>query len=182
MEVAISGYSQSTGVASLLQAFESLNFTANLPALKSKLLQSASLEVLPTTGRANDIAHTIVSLANPFSADLMITSVQSSVTFRGLTLGTVDQQVQFASKGKSTTSSPDLNLNMNMDPQTLFTVTRVLAQEAGLNTAQLDAIVQLGGYQYLNNLTARDVELEKRDNMFTYVGLLRTRDVSDCTS
>ena len=175
--VAISGYSQSTGVASLLEAFESLNLTAKLPALKSKLLQSASLVVLPTTGHSDDIAHTTVSLANPFSADLLITSVKSSVTFHGLTLGTIDQQVQFASKGKSTTNSPDLNLNMNMDPQTLFTVTRVLAQEAGLNTAQLDAIVQLGGYQYLNNLTSRAVEFEKRDNMFTYVVFLSARGV-----
>ena len=96
----------------------------------------------------------------------MITKVQSSVTFHGITLGTIDQAVQFASKGKSTTDSPNLDLVMNMDPQALFTVTRVLAQDAGLDTAQLDAIVQLGGYQSLNNLTSN---VRKRDNMFTYV-------------
>ncbi|TBU46075.1 hypothetical protein BD309DRAFT_663805 [Dichomitus squalens] len=164
VEVLISGYSQSTAVGSLLEAFESLNITATLPALKSNLLNSASLEVLPSTGRANDLAHTTVSLANPFTADLVITSVQSNVTFHGITLGTIDQEVRFASKGKSTTDLENLDLVMNMDPQALFTVTRVLAQDAGLDTAQLDAIVQLGGYQYLNNLTA---SVRKRDNLFT---------------
>ena len=56
-----------------------------------------------------------------------------------------------------------------MDPEALFTVTRILAEDAGLNTAQLDAIVQLGGYRYLNNVGARDVGVEKRDNLFTCV-------------
>ena len=42
-----------------------------------------------------------------------------------------------------------LELNMNLEPNSIFTVTRALAVEAGLNTEQLDGIVQLGGYQYL---------------------------------
>jgi hypothetical protein len=42
--VGISGYSQSTNVASLLQAFESLNIGAVLPGLKSQLLSSAALK------------------------------------------------------------------------------------------------------------------------------------------
>ena len=187
VEVSIAGYSQSTAIQSLLQAFESLNISATLPALKTNLLDSASLKgtyaravaascrdsprhtraVLPTTGHANDTAHTVVALANPFSADLVVTRVQSDVTFKGITLGTIDMPVTFSSKGNSTTDSPNLDLNMNMDPASLFTVTRILAQEAGESTEQLDAIVALGGYTYLNNVTARAVE--KRDNMFTCV-------------
>ena len=56
-----------------------------------------------------------------------------------------------------------------MDPQTLFTVTHALALEAGLDTAQLDAIVKLGGYRYLslNGEARREVEVERRDNLFT---------------
>lgn len=38
---------------------------------------------------------------------------------------------------------------MNFDPAALFTVTRALAVEAGLDPAPLDGIVQLGGIQYL---------------------------------
>ena len=36
VEVAIAGYSQSTEVTSLLEAFKSLNITATLPALKTE--------------------------------------------------------------------------------------------------------------------------------------------------
>ena len=68
-----------------------MNITATLPALKANLLNSASLEVLPTTGHADDVAHATVSLANPFTADLVITKVQSSVTFHGITLGTIEK-------------------------------------------------------------------------------------------
>lgn len=42
--VGITGYSGSTNVASLLQAFESLNISAILPGLKSQLLSSAALK------------------------------------------------------------------------------------------------------------------------------------------
>ncbi len=170
VEVVIAGYSKSTEVSSLLSAFESLNITATLPALKSQLLNSASLKVLPTTGHTNDTAHAVVSLANPFTADLVITKVQSNVTFHEITLGTIDMPVTFASKGNASTDSPALDLQMNMDPEALFTVTRILAGDAGLETDQLDAIVALGGYTYLNGVgvgkSKREV-VEKRDNMFT---------------
>ena len=122
--------------------------------------------VLSTTGHTNNTAHTVVSLANPFTSDLVITKVQSDVTFKGITLGTIDMPITFSSAGNSTTESPNLDLQMNMDPTSLFTVTRVLAQDAKLDTSQLDAIVALGGYTYFSNVTSRAV-VEKRDNMFT---------------
>ena len=66
---------------------------------------------------------------------------------------------------------------MNLDPQTLFTVTRSLAVKAGLPTEQLDGIVALGGYHYLSTTSQkREVieaeiaarSLEKRDNIYIY--------------
>ncbi|RPD70056.1 hypothetical protein L226DRAFT_261105 [Lentinus tigrinus ALCF2SS1-7] len=171
VQVAVAGYGESTEVLSLLFAFESLNITADLPGLKSKLLNSASLEVLPTTGHANDTAHAVVSLANPFTSDLVITKVESNVTFHGITLGTIDMpSVTFASKGNASTDSPNLDLELNMDPEALFSVTRVLAEEAGLDTDQLDVIVALGGYKYLNGvggLKGKREDVAKRDNLFT---------------
>lgn len=56
----------------------------------------------------------------------------------------------FSAAGKDNTTSPNLNLDLNLAPEPLFTVTRRLAVEAGLDTEQLDGIVQLGGYQYLD--------------------------------
>jgi hypothetical protein len=62
-------------------------------------------------------------------------------------------------------------MTMNYDPPMLFTLTRVLAVQAGLDPAQLDGIVALGGYQYVA-ATAEDSELvpqqlRRRDNIYT---------------
>lgn len=56
---------------------------------------------------------------------------------------------------------------MNLDPSSIFTVTRALAVEAGLNTEQLDGIVQLGGYQYLMTTGPNVSTHQRRDNIFT---------------
>ena len=75
---------------------------------------------------------------------------------------------------------------MNLDPASIFSVTRALAVLAGLDTEQLDGIVQLGGYQYLQttdddsrNSTTKLKRKEapdngpfnKRDNIYTNFNL-----------
>jgi hypothetical protein len=129
---------------------------------------------LPTTGTANNISHVTVSLSNPFSASLEITTISSSVSVFGILLGTINQDVKFTSAPKTTTQSPQLDLDMNFDPAALFTVTRALAVEAGLDVAPLDQIVSLAGIQYLpttqGSAPPAKREVEKRDNIFTYVG------------
>lgn len=106
--------------------------------------------VLSTTGRENNISHVTVSLENPFSAPLRITQISSTVTSHGILLGSIHTNTDFLSAPHSTTESPILDLDMNFDPAALFTVTRALAVEAGLDPAPLDGIVQLGGIQYLS--------------------------------
>ncbi|EGO25193.1 hypothetical protein SERLADRAFT_448192 [Serpula lacrymans var. lacrymans S7.9] len=171
VELAISGFSGSTAVSSLLPAFESVNITTTLPGLNSSLLTTGALTILPTTGVENNISQVTVSLANPFTAGLDITKIYSTVTSHGLNLGTIDTATNFTSAGKSTTTSPALDLDMNFDPATLFTLTRVLAVEAGLNPAPLDGVVQLGGIQYLTATNADSTppnnQSERRDNIYT---------------
>jgi len=116
--------------------------------LEGSLLESAVLKVLPTTGRQNNITHVTVSLRNPFSASLRIKKITSFVTSHGILLGTIDTDTDFESVPNSITQSPELNCNINLDSAALFTVTRVLAVEAGLDPAPIDAIVKLAGYQY----------------------------------
>jgi hypothetical protein len=166
VDLSISGYDGSTQVASLINAFQTLDIDVTLPALTTSLLDTAALTVLPTTGRANNISHVTVDLANPFSTDLQIKRIQSTVSAFGITLGTIDSSTSFKSQANATTTSPQLELNMNLDPPSIFTVTRALAVEAGLDTEQLDGIVQLGGYQYLMT-TGPPVANVKRDNIFT---------------
>ena len=78
----------------------------------------------------------------------------------------------FSAAHNATTTSQELHLNLNMDPATLFTLTRALAVEAGLETVQLDGIVALGGYKYLfttdnSSSSSSDGSKDKRDNIYT---------------
>lgn len=174
----IAGFTNSTPIPPLLLAFESLNITATLPALKTSLVKTASLEVLPSTGHANNnIANVKVGLANPFTGDLTITGINSSVVSHGLMLGTIATLTNFEAKGNETTMSPVLPLNMNLNPSDIFALTRVLAVEAGESTEQLDAILKIGNI----NLAATTDEdgpsqaqaqtRKKRDNIFTNFSL-----------
>ena len=130
---------------------------------------------MSTTGHEDNIAHVTVELANPFSADLHITQISSSVTSHGINLGSINQTVTFPAGAKATSKSPSLNLDMNLDPSSIFSVTRALAVDAGLQTEQLDGIVALGGISYVRttdedspNATKREVvEVGKRANIYT---------------
>jgi hypothetical protein len=111
---------------------------------------------------------------NPFTAGLTITGVRSNVSTHGILLGTIGTSTNFASAGRSTTNSPNLDLEMNMDPAALFTVTRLCAIAAGLSTEQLDGIVGIGGYKYLQTTPGGDgsnTTSQKRANIYTYVML-----------
>lgn len=172
----IKGFTGSTNISSLSQAFESLSIDVTLPGLTTQLLSSASLEILNTTGRTDNISHVSVQLVNPFSTPLRITKIQSSVAAFGIPLGSIDtskssSNFSFSAPSKSTTSSPILDLDMNFQPSVLFTLTRLLAVQAGLDPAPIDGIVEIGGIQYLPGLGPSRREttemLKKRDNVFT---------------
>ncbi|KAI6121372.1 hypothetical protein F5141DRAFT_1186618 [Pisolithus sp. B1] len=156
VELVITGYENSTQVDSLLPAFESVNITTTLPGLNSNLLSSGALEILTTTFHTNNVSQVTVALANPFTASFSITGITSTVTSHNLSLGSIDMPAvtDFSAAGKATTMSPPLALNMNYDPPTLFTLTRVLALQAGLDVAPLDGIVALGGYEYVPSTNA----------------------------
>lgn len=69
-----------------------------------------------------------------------------------------------------------LELNLNFDPPTLFTLLRRLAVQAGEGTDQLDQIVALGGIKYLPSTDADGAKLSqkrhgKRANIFTCVSI-----------
>ena len=124
--------------------------------------------VLPTTFYQNNISQVTVDLVNPLTAGFEITQITSSVTSHGLALGTIETATNFSAAGKSTTTSPPLDLNMNSDPATLFTLTRVLAVQAGLDTTPLDGIVALGGYSYVTITDADSTPVSRRNNIYTY--------------
>lgn len=135
---------------------------ATLPGLKSDLLQSASLTVLSTTGVQDSIAHVQVKMTNPFTADLQITSIQSNVSAHGINLGSIESTTKFTSQGKSTINSPDMDLAMNLDPSSIFSLLRALAVDGGMSTEQIDGIMELGGISRIQT-----TKKFKRANVFT---------------
>ncbi|GAA5937070.1 uncharacterized protein JCM15063_000146 [Sporobolomyces koalae] len=155
-DLAISGFNGSTETASLTQAFMALHLNATLPGLQTRLLNYANLTVLPTTGISNDFADATVNLANPFTAGLDITNIQSNITAYGLFVGSIITNTNFPAAGKSETDSPTLPFNLNLYPPDIFSLLRALAVSAGLPTEQLDGIVALGGYQYVPTAATAD--------------------------
>lgn len=88
----------------------SLHLNATLVGLSKKLLNYANVTVLPTTGVTNDLATSVVSIQNPFSAPLRITNIQSNVTSNGFFVGTIIVDTDFTSQGHVGTVSPALAL------------------------------------------------------------------------
>ncbi|KAH9835153.1 uncharacterized protein C8Q71DRAFT_764402 [Rhodofomes roseus] len=168
-DIIIKGFDSSTEVASLLGAFKTLSLGATLPGLTSRLLDSASLTILETTGITNNISHVTVSLANPFTAALQITSIASTVSSHGLTLGTIKSTDAFTSDGKATTNSPELDLDMDLDPAVIFSLLRALAVDQGMDTAQVDGIMEIGGIQLAQTYGRRNVHAKR--NIYTNFNL-----------
>ncbi|KAL8280236.1 hypothetical protein RQP46_007350 [Phenoliferia psychrophenolica] len=151
----ISGFNGSSEVESLNQAFMGISLSAKLGGLAEGLVNGANLTVLDSTGITSDVANATVTLTNPFSADLLITSVQANVTHSsGIYVGNIVTALNWAAKGRAVDVSPTLGFHLNLYPPDLFTLVRLLAIEAGQRTDQLDGLVALGGLSYVETKEA----------------------------
>ncbi|KAF9899104.1 hypothetical protein EC991_009586, partial [Linnemannia zychae] len=141
--VSIVGTPTSTAVESLNLAFGALNIETQMPGLQSKLLGGASLIVLDTT-LVNGLAQTVVTVNNPFVPPMSILSIDSTITYNGVALGTVVST--FASPpiipgvGSGTITA---GLSMNTDPHDLVTLIRAQAVKNGLDTSAFDGLLAL---------------------------------------
>ncbi|KAF9079129.1 hypothetical protein BGX23_004999, partial [Mortierella sp. AD031] len=132
-----------TAVESLNLAFGALNIGSQMPGLDAKLLAGASLVVLDTT-LVNGLAQTVVTVNNPFVPPMTILSIDSTITYNGVALGTVVST--FASPpvipgvGQGTITA---SLAMNTNPHDLVTLIRAQAVKNGLNTAAFDGLLAL---------------------------------------
>jgi len=141
--VSIVGTPTSTTVESLSLAFGALNIGSQMPGLTTKLLAGASLIVLDTT-LVNGLAQTVVTVNNPFEPPMSILSIDSKITYNGVSLGTV----------VSTFSTPPVipgvgqgsitaGLAMNTNPHDLITLIRAQAVKNGLDTTAFDGLLSL---------------------------------------
>ncbi|WFD32817.1 hypothetical protein MSPP1_003868 [Malassezia sp. CBS 17886] len=150
----ISGFDGSTAITSLVPAFSAVRVQTTLPGLKDPLVRGASLAVLNTTGIADDVAHSQVTLANPFTGGLTITQIQSNVTSHGIFVASIDAPMHFDAPGKAVTPSPQIPLHLNLYPPDIFGLLRALAVQSGQSAQQLDGLVRLGGYTYTRATSA----------------------------
>lgn len=91
-----------------------IELSTTLQGLQTKLINSANLTVLSSTGVDNNFANSVVSLANPFTSPLMITNIQSNITSHGLFVGSIVQDTQFMATGKASSVSPILDLYVTL--------------------------------------------------------------------
>ncbi|KAF9404404.1 hypothetical protein BGZ76_006991, partial [Entomortierella beljakovae] len=141
--VSIAGTSTSTSVESLSLAFGALSIGSQMPGLDSKLLAGASLVVLETT-LLNGVAQTVVTVNNPFVPPMSISSIDSQITYNGVSLGTVSAVfpsppvIPGASQG--TITAP---LALNTNTEDLVTLIRAQAVKNGMNTDAFDGLLSL---------------------------------------
>ncbi|KAF9355369.1 hypothetical protein BGX26_006649 [Mortierella sp. AD094] len=142
--VSIAGSPTSTTVDSLTLAFGALNIGSQMPGLATKLLAGASLVVLDTT-LVNGLAQTVVTVNNPFVPAMTILSIDSTITYNGISLGTVVST--FASPpvipgtGQGTITA---SLTMNTNPNDLTALIRAQAVKNGMSVDAFDALLSIG--------------------------------------
>ncbi|KAG0252260.1 hypothetical protein BG011_007097, partial [Mortierella polycephala] len=142
-DVSIVGTPSSTAVESLSLAFGALNIGSQMPGLESKLLAGASLVVLDTT-LVNGMAETVVTVNNPFEPPMSILSIDTQITYDGVSLGTVvstfDSPPVIPGLGQGAITA---SLAMNTDPHDLITLIRSQAVKNGMNTDAFDGLLAL---------------------------------------
>ncbi|KAF9995184.1 hypothetical protein BGZ79_011136 [Entomortierella chlamydospora] len=141
--VNIAGTSTSTSIGSLSLAFAALNIGSQMPGLEEKLLASASLVVLNTT-TVNGLAQTVVTVNNPFVPPMSIISIDSKITYSGMSVGTVVSTFSsppvIPGTGQGTLTAA---LAMNTNPTDLTALIRAQATKNGLGLDVFDALLSI---------------------------------------
>ncbi|KAF9356574.1 hypothetical protein BGX26_005073, partial [Mortierella sp. AD094] len=141
--VNIAGTPTSTTIDSLSLAFAALNIGSQMPGLQQKLLAGASLVVLDTT-IVNGLAQTVVTVNNPFVPPLTILSINSNITYNGISLGTVVSTFPappvIPGAGQGTITA---GLAMNTNPDDLTALIRAQAVKNGVSVDAFDALLSI---------------------------------------
>ncbi|KAG0174915.1 hypothetical protein DFQ28_003660 [Apophysomyces sp. BC1034] len=146
--VDIAGFDGSTSIISLLGGLKEVSISSTLPGLQSQLIQRSSLTVLPDSVTTK-VVQVKVNIANPFSAGLTITKVVSAVTYDGMPVGNINQDISsnpIVIPGHGAVDSPPLNMEMNLQPAVVALLMRELAVKSNLDTHALDALLGMGGF------------------------------------
>uniref|UniRef100_A0A1D1Y653 Uncharacterized protein MJ0943 n=1 Tax=Anthurium amnicola TaxID=1678845 RepID=A0A1D1Y653_9ARAE len=142
--VNIKGSDQSTNITSLIPAFKSINIPSTLPPLKTPLLLSSKIVIDDQTTTTN-ISTGVVQISNPFMAPISIFTMNSSFSFNGVTLGTLEQDRKndpIFIPGNSI-QTIQLPVKMVIDPSLSFSILRTLALQNNMDVTVLDSLIAL---------------------------------------
>ncbi|CAO3620373.1 unnamed protein product [Cunninghamella echinulata] len=171
-DASIGGFDKSTAIASLQKALSAIKIDTTLPGLKAPLIQFATL-IVPTDVIQTSFVNVAVTIANPFTAGLAITKVKSAATYKGMPVGNIDQDISnnpYVIGGHATTASPQLNMQMNLEPAAIALLVRDLAVDAKLDTRALDGLLGMGGFHVQGQESVEPTpELFKGFNISSYV-------------
>lgn len=170
--VQIAGYNQSTAITSLQKGLGAMYIQSTLPGLQSKIVQSSALEVLPDTLQTG-IVNVKVNISDPFTAGMSITGVKSAVTYEGMPVGNIDQDLSSSPinvPGHSSVLSQPLNMQMNLQPAAVAFLLRDLVVKMNMDTRPLDALLGMGGFHIQGQQNvAPDSSLFQGFNISSYV-------------
>lgn len=143
--VQIKGFDQTTAIKSLSKGLSQISIGSTLPGLPNPLIQSTKLTVLDNSIQTS-VVDVQVTIANPFTCPLGITSVKSAATYNGMPVGNIDQNTNINVPGHASVLSQSLQMKMNLEPAAVALLLRDLAVKANLDTRPLDALLGMGGF------------------------------------
>ncbi|POG68213.1 hypothetical protein GLOIN_2v1639011, partial [Rhizophagus irregularis DAOM 181602=DAOM 197198] len=142
--VNIKGNEHSTNITSLIPAFKSINIPSSMPPLKTPFIKSSRIVFDNQTATTN-VSTGIVEMTNPFVAPISIYAMNSSFSFNGIELGSLEQNnynnpIFIPGNTDQTLQFP---VKMVLDPVVSFTVLRTLALQNNLDVTVLDSLIAL---------------------------------------
>ncbi|KAI9335830.1 hypothetical protein DFJ73DRAFT_851254 [Zopfochytrium polystomum] len=146
---------RTSGMPSLDAAFGAVSFNLALPPNTDDLIVSTSFRfpnLLALTADANLVAH------NAFDAPVGITHITATLTYSGMTIGTVDADIAgftIAAKGQAT--SPTFTLKLKLDVASIKALLVTIVGKPILVNVASTLTVNFGGYSTVLDYTQNNV-------------------------
>jgi hypothetical protein len=140
----IKGNEQSTNITSLKPAFKAIDITSTLPPFTKPFLKSSKM-VTDNQTVATNVSLGIAEISNPFVTPISIYSMNSTFSFNGNILGSVEQDLHdnpIFIPG-NTVQTIQFPVKMEINPSSTFSLLRTLALQKNLDVTVLDSLIAL---------------------------------------
>jgi LEA14-like dessication related protein len=142
--ISIKGNDKSTNITSLIPAFKAINIPSTLPPFNKPLVLNAKIVTDNQTASTN-YSTGIAEISNSFVTPISIYTMNSSFSFNGTVLGTLEQDNRnnpIFIPG-NTVQTLQFPVKMVIDPAVTFSMLRTLALQNNLDVTVLDTLIAL---------------------------------------